>query len=89
MKQVYIDTYHNHQKTIKEYAPAIMNERRDAYMSQFEAMGFPTSKNEEYKYTDLKSALAIEYPMNFERLGTSLNQNPSPSGEEVEQLPLF
>lgn len=73
MKQVYIDTYQKHQKTIKEHAPAVMNEQRDAYISQFEALGFPTSKNEDYKYTDLKSALAVNYQMQFERLGTSLN----------------
>ncbi len=73
MKQLYIDTYHNHQKTIKEYAPSIMNEKRDALMSQFVELGFPTSKNEDYKYTDLKAALSVYYNMSFDRSSTSLN----------------
>lgn len=75
MKQLYIDTYHNHQKTIKEHAPAIMNKGRDAYMSRFVDLGFPTSKNEDYKYSDLKSPLGIYYNMLFDG-SSAQNYNP-------------
>jgi Fe-S cluster assembly protein SufD len=68
MEKQYIDLYKAHHSLIKEYAAPVMNESRDASFALFEKLGFPTTKLENYKYTDLKEVLSLDYGLNVRRL---------------------
>jgi len=64
----YINLYNQHHESIKNHSAEVMNESRDASFALFEELGFPTSALENYKYTDLKEALSIDYGLNINRL---------------------
>ncbi len=68
MEKQYIDLYKTHHSLIKQHAAPVMNESRDASFALFEKLGFPTTKLENYKYTDLKEALSLDYGLNVRRL---------------------
>lgn len=68
MEKQYIDLYKAHHSMIKEYAASVMNTSRDASFALFEKLGFPTTKLENYKYTDLKDVLSLDYGLNVRRL---------------------
>ncbi|MDD4427264.1 MAG: Fe-S cluster assembly protein SufD [Paludibacter sp.] len=68
MEKQYIDLYKAHHSLIKQHAASVMNASRDASFALFEKLGFPTTKLENYKYTDLKEVLSPDYGLNFKRL---------------------
>ncbi len=68
MEKQYIDLYKTHHSLIKQHAAPVMNESRDASFALFEKLGFPTTKLENYKYTDLKEVLSLDYGLNVRRL---------------------
>lgn len=68
MEKQYIDLYKAHHSLIKQYAAPVMNKSRDASFALFEKLGFPTTKLENYKYTDLKEVLLLDYGLNVRRL---------------------
>jgi len=68
MEKQYIDLYKAHHLLIKQHAAPVMNESRDASFALFEKLGFPTTKLENYKYTDLKEVLLLDYGLNVRRL---------------------
>jgi Fe-S cluster assembly protein SufD len=69
----YIDLYKSHHETIKHHSTEVMNVGRDASFAQFEALGFPTTQLENYKYTDLTEALSADYGLNITRLKMPVN----------------
>lgn len=73
MEQQYIDLYHQQQENIKKHSAIAMNELRDASFAIFEQLGFPTPKFEDYKYTDLKEPLSVDYGLNINRLEFPVN----------------
>ncbi len=73
MEQQYIDLYKDHHESIKKHSAAVMNESRDASFALFEELRFPTSALENYKYSDLKAPLAIDYGLNINRLPIPVN----------------
>ncbi|MDD3079384.1 MAG: Fe-S cluster assembly protein SufD [Paludibacter sp.] len=73
MEEQYINLYQQYQEQIKGHAASVMNESRDASFGLFEELGFPTSKLENYKYTDLTEPLSIEYGLNLNRLKIPVN----------------
>ncbi len=73
MEQQYIDLYKEHCESIKKHSAAVLNESRDASFSLFEELHFPTSALENYKYTDLKEPLSIDYGLNINRLQIPVN----------------
>jgi Fe-S cluster assembly protein SufD len=68
MEQQYIDLYKAYNPQIREHSAAVMNATRDASFAVFEQLGFPTPKIENYKYTDLKDVLSLDYGLNIRRL---------------------
>lgn len=73
MEQQYIDLYKEHSESIKKHSAAVMNESRDASFALFEELRFPTSALENYKYSDLKAPLAIDYGLNINRIPIPVN----------------
>jgi len=73
MEQQYIDLYKQQHENIKKHSSPVMNDSRDVAFEQFEKLGFPTSKLENYKYTDLKGPLSIDYGLNINRVTIPVN----------------
>ena len=73
MEQQYIDLYKQQHESIKKHSAAVMNTSRDESFALFEALGFPTAKLENYKYTDLKETLLVDYGLNINRLPVPIN----------------
>ena len=73
MEQQYIDLYKAHHESIKKHSAAVMNETRDASFALFEELHFPTSRLEDYKYSDLKEPLAVDYGLNINRIPIPVN----------------
>ena len=69
----YINLYKQYHETIKKNSSALMNAGRDASFALFEKLGFPTTKLEKYKYTDLTDALSYDYGLNINRLSIPVN----------------
>ena len=69
----YIDLYKQHHESIKKHSAAVMNDSRDASFALFEELRFPTTALEDYKYSDLKAALAIDYGLNINRIPIPVN----------------
>ena len=73
MEQQYIDLYTANHESIKKHSAQVMNDLRDASFAQFEKLGFPTVALENYKYTDLKEPLSIDYGLNINRIPIPVN----------------
>ncbi len=73
MEQQYIDLYKSHHESIKKHSASVMNSFRDAAFTQFEKLRFPTVALENYKYTDLKEPLSVDYGLNINRIPIPVN----------------
>lgn len=73
MEKQYIELYKAHHQLIKQNSAAIINRSRDAAFAKFESMGFPSTKHENYRYTDLKPMFSLDYGLNFRRLNFPVN----------------
>jgi len=69
----YIDLYKQQHESIKMHSAAVMNDSRDDSFALFQKLGFPTSALENYKYTDLKEALSVDYGLNVNRIKVPVN----------------
>ena len=69
----YIALYKDHHENIKKHSAQVMNDLRDDAFALFEKLGFPTMALENYKYTDLKDALSIDYGLNINRIPIPVN----------------
>ena len=64
----YIELYEQTRGIICEHSSDVMNAVRDAAFERFVASGFPTRKQERYKYTDMQALFAPNYGLNLNRL---------------------
>ncbi len=73
LESSYIEIYNSHRETIKLHSSDVMNAGRDASFAKFKALGFPSTKLENYKYTDITEALSVDYGLNINRLKMPVN----------------
>lgn len=73
MEQQYIDLYNQHHESIKKHSTDAMNDIRDDAFALFEKLRFPTVALENYKYSDLKAALSVDYGVNINRIPIPVN----------------
>jgi len=73
MEQQYIDLYKQHHESIKKHSTGVMNDLRDDAFALFERLHFPTTALENYKYSDLKAGLSIDYGVNINRIPIPVN----------------
>ena len=73
MEQQYIDLYKQHHESIKKHSTGVMNDLRDEAFALFEKLHFPTMALENYKYSDLKAGLSIDYGVNINRIPIPVN----------------
>ena len=67
-EQQYIELYEQAREMIFSHAPEAMNAVRDEAFENFRRQGFPSKKEERYKYTDLQKLFAPDYGVNLNRL---------------------
>lgn len=67
-EQQYIDLYRANSNLIKQHSAAPLNELRDKAFSDFCRLGFPSRKEERYRYTDMAALFAPNYGLNLGRL---------------------
>lgn len=72
-EQQYIDLYNQYKEVIDRHSPAVLNQRREEAMNNFMRLGFPTKKDEKYKYTDLTPYFQTDYGLNLNRLDIPVN----------------
>ncbi len=72
-EQQYIDLFTRYEDLVCSHSTAVMNAPRAEAFADFERMGFPSVKSEDYKYTDVAQAFAPDYGVNINRLAIPVN----------------
>jgi Fe-S cluster assembly protein SufD len=64
----YIDLYTQQAEVLQRHAPEVMNRRRAEAEEHFRRLGFPSSKDDDYRHTDVSQAFAPNYGLNLSRI---------------------
>ena len=72
-EQQYIDLFSQCEALICRHSSEVMNTPRAKAFADFERLGFPTTKQEKYKYTDMAKLFAPDYGLNLNRLDIPVN----------------
>ena len=67
-EQQYIHLYKQAREMICEHSSDVMNAVRDEAFERFASQGFPSKKEERYKYTDIQKLFEPDYGLNLNRL---------------------
>jgi len=73
VEQQYIDLFSQCEAMICSHSAEVLNAKRAEAFANFEQLGFPTQKLEDYKYTDVSEAFAPNYGLNLNRLAIPVN----------------
>lgn len=73
IEQQYIDLFQQFRREIDSNSVGIMNEQRNAAFETFKEIGFPTSKIEEYKHSDVSRAFDAELGLNIRDITIPVN----------------
>ena len=72
-EQQYIDLFSQCEDMICRHSAEAMNAPRARAFADFERLGFPTRKQEKYKYTDISRLFEPDYGLNLNRLKIPVN----------------
>lgn len=72
-EQQYIDLFSQTEAMICKHSAEALNAPRAAAFADFERLGFPTRKQEKYKYTDVSKFFEPDYGLNLNRLEIPVN----------------
>ena len=72
-EQQYIDLYTQAEALLRSHSAEPLNTLRARAFADFERLGFPTRRQEDYKYTDIAKCFAPDYGMNLKRLQMPVN----------------
>ena len=73
VEQQYIDLFTQCEAMICKHSAEVLNVPRARAFADFERLGFPTRKQEKYKYTDVSKFFAPDYGLNLNRLNIPVN----------------
>ncbi len=73
IEQQYIDLFQEYRAEIDSNSIEILNLQRDAAFETFKKIGFPTSKIEEYKHSDVSRAFDSELGLNIRNVPIPVN----------------
>ena len=73
VEQQYIGLFSQCEAMICSHSAEVLNAKRVEAFADFERLGFPTQKLEDYKYTDISEAFAPNYGLNLNRLAIPVN----------------
>ncbi len=69
----YLDIYKEYKTLIDSHSSPVMNNLRQDAFFYLEQLGFPSIKEEDYKYTDVSKAFAPDYGLNLNRIRIPVN----------------
>lgn len=69
----YIDLYEANRQVIFDHSAAPLNAVRDRAFGDFRRQGFPSRKQERYKYTDIQQLFEPDYGLNLKRIDIPVN----------------
>lgn len=69
----YIELYQQARDLICQHSSDVMNAQRDDAFEQFKSKGFPTRKEERYKYTNVQELFAPDFGLNLNRFQIPVN----------------
>lgn len=72
-EQQYIDLFSQCEGMICRHSAEVLNAPRAKAIADFERLGFPTRKQEAYKYTDVSRLFEPDYGLNLNRLDIPVN----------------
>ncbi|SEF67048.1 Fe-S cluster assembly protein SufD [Parabacteroides chinchillae] len=72
-EQQYIELFAQCEDLVCRHASEVMNAPRAQALADFERLGFPSVKGEDYKYTDVALAFTPDYGININRLDIPVN----------------
>lgn len=72
-EQQYIDLFAQCEDLVCRESSGVMNAPRAAALVDFERLGFPSSRAEDYRYTDVSRSFAPDYGMNLKRVKIPVN----------------
>ena len=72
-EQQYIDLFAQTEAMICRHSAEVLNAPRAAAFVCFERLGFPTAREEKYKYTDVSKFFEPDYGLNLNRLDIPVN----------------
>lgn len=72
-EQQYIDIFNQYEGLINQHSADVLNAKRRQALADFEKSGFPTTDDEDYKYTNIPEAFAPDYGLNLNRLAIPVN----------------
>lgn len=73
IEQQYIDVFSQTEALICKHSAEALNAPRSVAFADFERQGFPTRKQEKYKYTDVSKYFEPDYGLNLNRLPIPVN----------------
>lgn len=73
VEQQYIDLFKQYKEVICKNSSPVLNESRERAFADFERLGFPTDKLEDFLYTNLSKAFELDYGMNLKGLEIPVN----------------
>jgi len=75
LKDKLIQSFQNFEKTLNGQSQTNWHKKRKEAVQFFEQLDFPTTKHEEWKYTNLNKALKEEYSWNASETSQKISQN--------------
>ena len=69
----YIELFEQNRQLVEGNCSALLNGARSTAFESFKATGFPTPKEEKYRYTDVRPIFAENYGMNLGRVVAPIN----------------
>lgn len=72
-EQQYIALFADSEDLVCRHSTPVMNALRAGALADFERLGFPSVKGEDYKYTDVDRAFSPDYGLNINRVPVPVN----------------
>lgn len=72
-EQQYIDLFAQYEELVCRHSTPVMNKLRAKALVDFEQLGFPKVKSEDYLYTDVAQSFAPDYGININRVAIPVN----------------
>lgn len=73
IEQQYIDLFLSFREQLNAHSVEVMNVHRDAAFEEFQRIGFPTQKLEDYKHSDIALLFAADFGLNLKNLPIPVN----------------
>lgn len=73
VEQQYIDLFLQAKEMINKHSAGVLNNHRAKAFDEFQRQGFPTGKEERYKYTDIDKLFEPDFGLNLNRLDIPVN----------------